>query len=117
MSVPDFLNKKLLEWQFKENKRKTLDEFASYLGVKRSLLSMWMNGARHPGPEYRKRLIEMFGDEAAEALNEDPDLHAIIENWEFLTPEQRKDYRLSIEQNASKNDTKRPHKSRRTASP
>ena len=39
MSFPEFLNKKLIEWKFKEGKRKTLDNFAALLGIKRSLLS------------------------------------------------------------------------------
>jgi len=116
MSVSDFLNKKLLEWQFKEGKRKTLDEFAAYLGVKRTLLSMWMNGSRHPGPKYRKRLIELYGDEAAEALGEDPRLFFINQNWENASEELQRSIHEQLQREINKNEVQRLHSERKKTS-
>lgn len=107
MSIPQFLNKKLLEWQVEEGKRKTLDEYAAHLGVKRSLLSMWLNGSRHPGPESRKRLIELYGDEAAEALGEDPLLWFINEHWSDAAKELQQSIFDQLVKGISKNDLQR----------
>jgi len=96
MSIPELLNKKFLEWQVEKGERKTLDEFAILLGVSRPLLSMWMNGTRSPGLEYKKRIIELFGAEAIEAFGEDPDLHFIQDSWDDLSPEKRKAIRDQV---------------------
>jgi len=59
----EFMNKKFVEWQAQLGKRKTLEEFASFIGVSRPLLSMWMNGTHTPGNENIKLLNEIFGQE------------------------------------------------------
>ena len=68
-NFPDFLTKQFLNWQAKQGKRKSLDDFAVFLGISRPLLSMWMNGSRRPGSENIKLLEEIFGIEAYDALN------------------------------------------------
>ena len=40
------MNKRYLEWQQKIQERKTITEFADYLGFPQSTVSFWMNGAR-----------------------------------------------------------------------
>ena len=117
MSIPDLLNKKFLEWQLAQNKRRTVEDFAALFGVSQTLMTMWMNGKRTPGPKYKEKLIEMYGDEAIEALGEDPDLYAIQQDWEYLSPEQRRQHRKAVQEQASKNDTKRTSEKRRTATP
>lgn len=54
---------------------------------------MWMNGRRRPGPEYIKRLDELFGPEVYDALEierPDPTLRYIENNWERLDIDQQK---------------------------
>ena len=114
MNVPELLNNKFLEWQFKSGERKTLEDFAKFIGVKRSLLSMWLNGERNPGPDYRKKLIELFGESALEAFGEDPDLFIITKNWEHLNLETKKRLRTEAE-NEAKNRLQQSPKSRRVA--
>lgn len=113
MTIPEFLNKKFLEWQLKTGVRKTLDDYAEYLNVKRPLLSMWLNGSRYPGDANKEKLIEMYGDEAVLAFEEDPDLHAVQKNWEYINPETRRHIRAEVEQRAREN-LEQSSKKRRT---
>ena len=114
MSIPEFLNKKYFDWQAKERRRVTVEEFGSLFGASKSLMTMWMNGTRSPGTEYKKRIIEQYGEEAIIAFGEDPDLYAVTENWKLLDPESRKSYREQIEKKALENDIKRTSTKRRT---
>lgn len=50
-TLPEFLTQSFLIWQAEKGERKTLEDFADYLGVNRSLLSYWMNGKRVPSEE------------------------------------------------------------------
>jgi transcriptional regulator with XRE-family HTH domain len=112
--VAKFLNKKYFELQLKEERKITVEEFGKSFGVGKSLMTMWMNGARHPGPEKKKLIIDRYGREAIEAFDEDPDLYAVKEAWENLSPEARRSIREQAEQYASKNDTKRTSQKRRS---
>lgn len=56
MSFPAYLEKKFIEWQMKQGKRKTVAEFAAYLGVSQAVISLWMNGSRTPN----KQSIELL---------------------------------------------------------
>jgi transcriptional regulator with XRE-family HTH domain len=121
-TIPDFLNHKFLEWQYKTGARKTLDDFAEYVGVSRPLLSQWMSGRKKPGPENQKRLIELYGNEALEAFGIDPDLYSVQDKWNDLSPEERRATREDVENKAAKrqtgqNETKRSHEKRRTSTP
>jgi hypothetical protein len=116
VNITEFLNKKYFEMQMKKGGRINVDEFAALFGAKQSLVSMWLNGSRNPGPKYKKLIIEMYGDEAIVAFGEDPDLYAVTQNWDYLSPEERRSHREQVEQQASKkNETKRTYKNRRTS--
>ncbi len=68
MRFPEYLERKYLEWQNKQGKRKTIEDFAKYLGVSRPILSMWMNGSRKPGLENIRLLSTIFGLEIYDIL-------------------------------------------------
>lgn len=90
---PDFLTRQYLAWQAKEGTRKTLEEFAAYLGVSRPLLSMWLNGSRKPGTDNIKLLAEIFGEGVYDSLDlprPDPDLNYLQAHWINLPAEARK---------------------------
>jgi len=96
----DFINKKYVEWQAQNGKRKTLEEFSAYLGISRPLLSMWMNGVHRPGNENMKLLVEIFGLEVYDALDlprPDPDLYHVQAHWVGLPPEAKKKIRDIVE--------------------
>lgn len=112
----DFINKKFLEWQFKYGERKTVDEFARFLGVKRSLLSMWMSGKRQPGATYKTQLIKVLGDEAAVFFGEDPRLFFINQNWENASEELQRSIHEQMQKELGKNEAKRLHSERKKTS-
>lgn len=114
VNVSDFLKQKYFELQFIEKRNVTVDEFAKLFGATQPLMSLWMNGKRQPGPEFKERIIERYGDEAILVFGEDPDLYAVINNWDFYSPEERRAFREQAEQKALQNDTKRAHAKRRT---
>lgn len=90
MNFPNFLEKQYLTWQQNAGKRKSLEEFAAYLGISQPLLSLWLNGHRRPGHENIELLTNLFGPEIYDALNlprPDPDLQTLSRLWPSL-PEQ-----------------------------
>lgn len=48
MEVGKWLTKKFLEWQTQSGEKKTVTEFADFLGVSRDTLNKWFNGQRRP---------------------------------------------------------------------
>lgn len=110
--ISRFLNSKFIEWQYQTGERKTIDEYAAFLGVSRPLLSMWMSGAKKPGTKNKKLLIERYGDEAVSAFGDDPDLYVVQENWEYFTREERRRLRTEAEAKAHKNVERTPKKRR-----
>lgn len=86
-TFPQWINRKFVEWQASQGKRKTVEEFAIYLGVSRPLLNMWMNGNKKPGRENINLLSEIFGNEVFDILGlprPNPYLQRVNRVWEFL---------------------------------
>lgn len=95
----DLLTRKYLQWQASAGTRKTLDEFAAYIGISRPLLNMWSNGKRKPSPAKIKSLADLFGNEIYDALDlprPDPDLQYIQAHWINVPTETRRAIRESI---------------------
>jgi transcriptional regulator with XRE-family HTH domain len=112
MTFPEFLEKKYLEWQLKEGERKTIVQFAAYIGVSQPILSMWMSGKKRPGMENIKLLAEIFGDEVYDALGlprPNPYLQIAIKKWEYLPEEKQKQISRMIAEEAAKYETKTPN--------
>jgi len=89
-NFPEWINRQFVLWQADQGKRKTIEEFAAYLGISRPLLNMWMNGNRKPGAENIKLLEEVFGLEVYDALDlprPNPHLQKLISVWENLSEE------------------------------
>lgn len=104
---PKFLEKQFLKWQNESGERKTLDEFAIYLGISRPLLSMWMNGTRRPGSENIVLLVEIFGLEVYDALSlprPDPFLSYAKQAISRLNERQKKKLTEQIDQYLRENE-------------
>lgn len=83
----EWITLKFLEWQAKEGRRKTIEDFAAYIGISRPLLNMWMNGNKKPGRENIKILAEIFGNDIYDSLGlprPNPYLQRVNRVWEFL---------------------------------
>lgn len=95
-----WIMQKQWELQIKYGRKLSLDDFAEMLGCSPSTLSHWMNGRRKPGPEYIKKLEELFGLEVYDALEinrPDPLLRYIENNWQRLQPDQQKAIHEEVE--------------------
>jgi len=120
MTFPELLEQKFLAWQHSSGKRKTIQDFAAFIGVSQPILSHWLNGTRRPGPESLRLLSAKLGPEVYDVLGlqrPDPDLAYIAEHWEQLDPAKRRLLREQAEKYASKNDnSQRTSKKRKTRS-
>ena len=80
-----WLDNKYLEWQTQGGERKTILEFADYLGVNRSLLSYWMNGSREPSEDNLIKVSLKLGFEIFDILDKprpNPLYLYVARNWE-----------------------------------
>jgi transcriptional regulator with XRE-family HTH domain len=96
MTFPHYLELKFLEWQQKEGGRKTVKEFAAYIGVSQSTISMWWNEGRKPEGDNLRKLGEKLGIEVYDILNlprPDSDLLYLQSVWQNLDPSKRRSLR------------------------
>ncbi len=63
MNVAEWLNAKFLEWERNEGKRKTMVQFAEYLGVAQPSLSDWVNGKYVPKGRNLSKIADKLGYE------------------------------------------------------
>ena len=117
MKFSDYLTQKYLEWQTAEGKRKTIDEFAYYLGVSQATTSAWMNGTRNPNKDNAVGLSKVLGMEIYDVLGiprPDPDLIFIQTNWGQLDEKSRSHLRKMTEKfkqgNSLNEQNKEKHK-------
>ena len=83
--IAKWFNSKFVEWQNQEGERKTIIEFADYLGVNRSLLSYWMNGSRIPSEDNLIKIAFILGFEIYDILGiQRPNMLYLymLRNWE-----------------------------------
>ncbi len=110
-NFPKYLERKFLEWQQQQGERKTVEEFAAYLGFSQPIVSFWMNGRRKPNQLSVELLAGVFGLEVYDALElprPDADLHYIQTQWDNLTPEERHSIKQQAEKYAQKQLAKKP---------
>ncbi|MCC7017884.1 MAG: helix-turn-helix transcriptional regulator [Rhodospirillales bacterium] len=113
VNFPEFIEKKYLEWQNREGKRKSIEEFAMYIGVSQSALSLWMGGKRTPSAQTVHLLAEIFGNEVYDALGlprPNPYLQIVNRRWEYLDEETQKRIAEEVAQYETQNENKRIQK-------
>lgn len=109
----DWITRKFVEWQATQGRRKTIEEFATFIGVSRPLVNMWMNANQKPGKENIKLLAKIFGVDVYDALNMDrpnPYLERANQSWEFIPEERQKQIAEEAEQYAAQNQLQRIEK-------
>lgn len=112
-TFPQWINRKFVEWQASQGKRKTVEEFAIYLGISRPLLNMWMNGNKKPGRENINLLSEVFGNEVFDVLGlprPNPYLQRVNRLWEFLPESVQKKIAEEAEKYEATNEVQRVEK-------
>jgi len=108
-TLPDYLTQTFLEWQAAEGQRKTLEDFAIYIGVSRPIVSFWMNGKRTPNIEHCEKISLRFGNEIYDVLGiARPDIYLqrINRIWNELSPEIQKRIADEAEGYRIQNETK-----------
>lgn len=72
MEFNEWINAQFMKWQGK--KRRTISEFAIYLGVKQPALSMWMKEEKGSKPDYKNaaKIATRLGPEVFEILGLPP---------------------------------------------
>ena len=116
MTFSQFLEMKFLEWQRREGGRRTVKEFAEYIGVSQSTISTWWNEDRKPEGENLLRLSLKLGVEVYDVLGKerpDIDLHYIQSIWEDLPSESRQAIREQAAKYAAQNQSKKENATRR----
>lgn len=58
MDFRQYLESEYLKWQQQQGGRRTVNEFADYLGVGQSTLSMWWNDERKPQGDNIRKLAQ-----------------------------------------------------------
>jgi len=90
----NWLESKFLAWMGEAGKRRTLSDFAKYLGVSQSLLSHWLNGRYLPERENVSKLAARLGPEVYELvgmLRPDPDAQCLMGIFGELDEERKKE--------------------------
>jgi transcriptional regulator with XRE-family HTH domain len=110
MDFAQFLEIKFIDWQKEEGGRKTVNEFADFLGVGRSTISMWWTKKNVPKDEVIiRKLADRLGLEVYDVLNmerPDPDLLFILSHWDQASPKLKKTIRDEREKFNKKNEIK-----------
>lgn len=88
ITFKEFIEKKYLEWQNEQGKRKSVAEYAVFLGVSQPLVSMWMNGSKKPGKGNIKALYDIYGEEVIEVLGRNKYAYFIEANVENFNDEE-----------------------------
>ena len=126
-AILSLIENALITWRTNQTRARanvSLNSFADYLGVNRSLLSMWLNGERPVTHEQRakiaKPIAELLGPDAYTVLGitpPNPFLQQIIERFERIPPEKQQklaDDAERYEAESLKNGSKKASKQRKT---
>lgn len=112
MEFKKFIEGKFVQWQSEQGKRKTVADFAAYLGISQPLLSMWMNGSKKPGIENIKILSQIYGLEIYDLLGKprpDASFFKMTTYWNFLNDSEREAISKQVEVLARKRKPKSIH--------
>lgn len=112
-TLPEYLTQKFLDWQAAEGERKTLEDFADFLDVNRSLLSYWMNGSRIPSEKNVDKIAVKFGNDIYEILDlprPNPYLQKVNRLWEFIPEEVQRRLAEQAEEYETQNQLSRAEK-------
>ena len=97
----EWLEGKYIAWMNETGRRRTLTEFAEYLGVGQPLLSQWLNGRYLPGMKNVSKLAARLGPEVYDLLGlqrPDPDIHRLVSLFGEMDEQGKQDLLQAAEQ-------------------
>lgn len=93
LMIDKYLLEHFLAWQNRVGERKTLKEFAEYIGISDKLLNHYMTGRRMPGEDTATLIYQALGDERIFDITgfERPDMRLafIRKNWENFSDQEK----------------------------
>lgn len=95
-----WLESKFIAWIAESGHRRTVTEFAEWLGVPRSLLSYYMNGSRKPKRQTADLIAARLGPEVYDLLGfqrPDPLLQRLQAQWTHLSDPERSQIEKIVE--------------------
>jgi transcriptional regulator with XRE-family HTH domain len=82
MEFSKWLTLKFIDWQASQGVRKTISEFAKYLGVSQQTTSLWLNGNARPSGKNIGLLANKLGVEIYDVLEiPKPAMDPEVERW------------------------------------
>ena len=96
-----WLESKFVSWMGETGKRRTLTDFAKYLGVSQSLLSHWLNGRYLPDRQNVSKIAERLGSEVYDLLGlqrPDPDIQWLVKLFGELDAQGKEELLQAAEQ-------------------
>lgn len=87
-----WLENKYIAWLSETGERRSLRQFAEWLGISSALLSRYMGGTRKPSGDFLERIALKLGDEAYDMAGmerPDPLLRKLKGRWGRLSQAQR----------------------------
>lgn len=72
MNFSSWFLERYLEWQTDLGERKSLTDFAAWIGVSQPVLSNYINGKREPGEDNAYLFYLKFGEEVYDVLDMEP---------------------------------------------
>lgn len=92
-AIGEWLEAQYLQWRLQDvTNRRSVRQFAQWLGIPTPTLNNWINGNRMPNKQSIARLAEKLGPEIYDVLGQprpDPRLQQIIEGWSKLSERDR----------------------------
>lgn len=82
--ISQWFNRKFVEWQASQGKKKTIAAFAEYCGIKQNDMSRYLSGASKPDGDNLQKVGIVLGDEIYDLLGRprpDARLQALIAHW------------------------------------
>lgn len=123
MNFPQLLESRFLTWQQEQGGRRTVAQFAEWLGFPQSTLSTWWTKNIVPKDDkVIQKLAEKLGMDVYDSLSlprPDPDLIYIQQHWPELSEKDRRQLRELAQNYKSKNqenESKRAHSKRKPQS-
>ncbi len=115
-----WIEKRYLEWQLKQGGRKSITEFAEWLGFAKSTVVQWMNDQRKPNQENALLLAEKLGMEVYDTLGllrPDPLLFEIQKHWEEFSGSEREEFERILDEAEQRARVKREKATRAKPAP
>ncbi len=93
MKFSQYLEIKFLEWQQSEGGRKTVRQFAAYIGVSPASITQWWNENRVPEGENIQKLANKLGVEVYDVLGlprPNENLYYLQKEWDSFSLDEQK---------------------------